>query len=259
MLPKVKNLIFDVHIKELNKTVKIRPFTVGENKQILTAIMLKDPAAMTNLLHDIVKSCVIGDIDLDNLPSYVFDYVYLKIWMHSKSDMAPINYRCLAKTQKIKETYENGEKKTEEVVEACDTILKINLPLTKAEIIKPENFEPTKVINFGNNDGIKMKMPNLKDFREFNYKSEDNDEVADRFIMACVDCIFDADNVYIPGKDFTFEEFRAWFNDLDGMHLKEIEKFMKDIPAIGLDYVVECPKCRTQHRLNLRGLDDFFP
>lgn len=258
MLPKITTLKFNLYIEELKKEIKYRAMKVGEKKQIITATQLGDNKALTNLIYDLIDACTFNALDLNKLPSYVVDFIYMNIWARSQSELAPVTYKCNVMSEKFKDVEVDGEVKRQSFTEPCGTKLKINIPILKMQIMYPEGFSATKTVMINDKVGMKLKVPNLEQQRLYNMESEDILEVADEFIMSCIDMVFNENEVLVPNVDFTFEEFRNWMDDMESSALSEIDEFIKKIPKVGLDYNVICPTCKTKHTLRFRGLDDFF-
>jgi len=81
-LPKIDLPIYELRLPSNDKIVKFRPFTVKEEKILLTAQEAKDSTQMMNAVNQIVNNCLI-DFDAEDLA--VFDLEYILINLRSKS------------------------------------------------------------------------------------------------------------------------------------------------------------------------------
>lgn len=236
-LRKKKGVYFDLTLPDVEKKVKYRSFTVGETKEILTAKALEDPGAFVNTLLKCIAAAVEG-VDVDKLPMYLVDFLFLKIYAKSGGNKINVRYTCPA--------------------EECDHSMNLQLDLDRIEIQKPADFLVTKLIDLGDDMTIKLRIPNFEALR--NLKIEENKEadLIDKFIFSGIECVTDGDAVKVPGIDFTEEELIEWVNDLDGGVLKDIESFFEQFPEVVLNTKIKCPKCSFEDEYTIRGIDYFL-
>lgn len=266
-LPVVKNLRFSVHVAELNRDIKYRAMTTGEQKLYIQAINLGDEKVLNDVNLNIVEACTFGEVDLKKIPTHVVDFIYLQIYMKSKGEVVPASYVCQAdvkvkKTQKVKvvdeETGEEREEDQEiEVETKCGENMSIKIPLNKAILKYPEGYEAKRVIMVDETTGVKLRVPAFGDYWEID-QTQEITGLAEDYLYQCVDCIFDGENVQTPGTDFTITEFKEWYNTLPSSTSEKIDAFFEELPILALDLPLTCPKCGTKHEIKLRGLSDFF-
>jgi hypothetical protein len=251
-LRKVEGIYFNLPLPEIKKTIQYRAFKVGETKNLLTALELKDQDAIVTVILDLVEAATRGKVDVRKLPMHLIDLIFLKIYTKSSGNRAQGLYNCGANY-----TPEATEENPEPKEEPCKNSFKLDLNLEKAELEFPKDYVPTKTIELGDNQFVKLKVPTFSDYKKFQ-TSGDVWQVTEQFIFAGIECIVDGDQVNIPGVDFTLEELSAWLNDLASDKLDEIAGFFKETPELVLPVDVVCPKCMTKHHFELRGLEDFF-
>jgi hypothetical protein len=81
-LPKIDIPLYELVLPSNNKKIKYRPFTVKEEKILLTAQESKDTSQMIISIMQIINNCLV-DYDVDDLA--VFDIEYVLINIRSKS------------------------------------------------------------------------------------------------------------------------------------------------------------------------------
>jgi len=245
-LPKVETLKYDVKIDELNQTLKYRPFTVKEHKLLLQAIEMKDEASLVNVILDLVTACTFNKINLNEVPVHVVDFLYLLI--HAKSTGAGqiANYTC-----------NNPVLQEDNSVKTCGGSFKLKVDLEKAKIVYPKAYKEKQVVKINENVGIKLRVPNFEDFKKIKLDDAIVD-ITDHFIFSCIDSIYEGETVQVPGIDFTSSELIEWLNGLDGSVMEKISEFFKELPYLGLELPVTCPKCGKKEVVGLKGLEDFF-
>jgi len=249
-LPKVDAVKYDIQIKELNKKVKYRPFTVKEHRILLQAIESGSEETLTNAILDLLKACTFGTLDIDKLPTHIVDFLYLQVHIKSTGAIQEATYRCGNVVDKVVD----GEQKKV----ACGGQFTLKLPLDRAEIAYPEDYEKKKIIMVDDKVGIKLIVPSLEKFKAM--KPADNVlDLTDQYIFACVDCIFEGDkSIQKAGVDFNEQELLEWLGGLDGTVMNKIGEFFKELPYLKLELPITCPSCGRKEVMELKGLNDFF-
>ena len=85
-LPKIDLPIMEVELPSNGKKVKIRPFTVKEEKILLVAQESDEPAAEMLAIKQILTNCII-DADIEELPVFDMEFLLLKLILSSSSEI----------------------------------------------------------------------------------------------------------------------------------------------------------------------------
>ena len=78
-LPKVSTPVFELDLISSNKKIKYRPFLVKEEKSLLIALESGEEKTILNTLKNVLKSCVISRVKIDELPSFDLEFLFLNI------------------------------------------------------------------------------------------------------------------------------------------------------------------------------------
>ena len=78
-LPKVATPRFSLELPSNGKRVSFRSFLVKEEKVLLMAAQSEDPLAMIDAVKDVIASCVADDLDVNKLPYFDLEYIFLNI------------------------------------------------------------------------------------------------------------------------------------------------------------------------------------
>jgi DNA phosphorothioation-dependent restriction protein DptG len=70
MLPKLDVPIHELKLVSSGKTIRFRPFLVKEQKLFLMASESEDPKETVKVIRQVIKNCVLDEIDIDSLPSF---------------------------------------------------------------------------------------------------------------------------------------------------------------------------------------------
>ena len=92
-LPKLKVPTYTLKLPSTGKVIKFRPFLVKEEKILMMAAESEDQVAILNAVKQIANNCLIGQLDIDNLPIFDLEYIFLRIRAKSVGEEVTFNYR----------------------------------------------------------------------------------------------------------------------------------------------------------------------
>ena len=78
-LPKLNVPVYEAIFPSTEKVIKYRPFLVKEEKILLTALEADDTKALSSAVKQIVDNCVQGDLDVERLPTFDIEYIFLRL------------------------------------------------------------------------------------------------------------------------------------------------------------------------------------
>lgn len=234
-LRKKKGVYFNAELPGIDAKVKYRSFTVGETKELLIAKDLKDAGAFTNTILKIMCAAVEG-VKVEDLPMYLVDYLFLKIYIRSAGDKVNARYNCPG--------------------HECDHSMALQLDLNKTQIDFPEGFVATKLIDLGDDMSVKLRVPTFEAIRAI--PDTMGMDMIDKVIFSGIECIVDGEDVKVPGIDFTEEELTEWIDSLDAGIFEEIKTFFESFPEVILPTHIKCPKCGHEQEHMIRGIDNFL-
>lgn len=205
-LPKIDLPIYNLELPSTGKKVKIRPFTVKEEKILLTAQESDDPDQMILAVKQIVNNCLI-DCTIDSLA--VFDMEYLMIMLRAKSVDNKIEF-------------EIKDPDTEEKI-------KLELDLNKVKVEKDK--EHSKEIKISEEYALFLKYPSLDDFSVLLTKETQSAEDSYEVMLSCLDKLVSENEMY-KFSDFTKEEVDEFVESLQSDTIKKIKKFFDTMPRV---------------------------
>lgn len=242
MLPKIDVPIYDLKLISSGKTIRFRPFLVKEQKLLLMATQSEDPKDSLNAVRQISKNCILDDIDIDSLPVFDLEYIFLNLRARSVNEVVNLQYKC---NNKVKD--ENNE------IKDCGSIEKFDINLLNIEPDKNANHD--KKIMLTNKLGIMMKYPTFEVVA--NIKGQNEDEILIELLSNCVDYIFDDDKIYYT-KDVTKEELIDFIDNLQQKDLEKIQQFFETSPKLKKNLNFNCRKCGYKENIVVEGLQNFF-
>lgn len=248
-LPKIDLPIFELSLLSIEEPVKFRPFLVKEEKLLLMALQTDDEDAIVKTIKQVINNCLVSDIDIDKLPIFDIEYLFLNVRARSIGEVVETYFVC--KNVTGSETAEDG---TEIPVE-CGHMMPVKINLLE---IKPPSRDKSTKIMLTDKVGIQMLYPSLKTLKYVDtvVNSADMEQVFN-LVYECSDYIFDESGMYYV-KESDRQEFDNFMNSLTQEQFDKIIKFFETLPNVELDVEHKCQKCGFDHKLHLEGLNDFF-
>ena len=243
-LPKIDVPTYETTLISSGKKVKYRPFLVKEQKLFLMASQSTDEKETVGVVKQVLNNCIISDIDVDDLPTFDLEHLFMQLRARSVGEVVNLKYNC---NNTVKD--DKGEDKV------CGGLVKFDLNLL--EIEPTRNEEHNNKIEITDKLGIVMKYPTLGMVKNFdNLQSESIDTIME-VIVSCIDFIYDADQMYYA-KDSTKEELMEFVDNLQQDDLEKIQKFFTTMPKISKPLDFKCGKCGYEEKIVVEGIQNFF-
>ena len=231
-LPKIATPFYEMKLPSSGATIKYRPFLVKEEKLLLMAMESGEQTEISNVMKQIIGNCTDNKVDVESIPMFDIEYLFLQLRIKSIDDFAEISLKC----QECQESFTS----------------KIDL---KTVGVKGAKEKQDFKIQLTSDVGMIMKYPTL-DMME-NMKAGDEKKSAFIFntITKCVASIYDEEQVY---DDFTKEEIDEFVESLPQEQFKKISDFFENMPKLQHTVKYSCPKCSKKNKITITGLQDFF-
>ena len=78
-LPQIVTPEYTLQLNSIKEPVRYRPYLVREEKIFLTAKESGDPKDIETSIRQVLKNCTFGEIDIDALPSFDMEYLFLQL------------------------------------------------------------------------------------------------------------------------------------------------------------------------------------
>jgi len=242
MLPKLDIPTYTVKLISTGKTVRYRPFLVKEQKLFLMASEADDAKEIINTIRQVLKNCVLDEIDIDNLPTFDLEYLFMHLRARSVEETVELKYKC---NNTVKN--ENGEENK------CNGSVAFKLNVLEVEpTINPEH---NSKIQLNENLGLSLKYPTFEMIQK--YETMNEDEIMMKVLVDCIDYVYDKEQIYYA-KDSTKEELGEFVDNLQQKDLEKIKQFFDTMPEIKKDVHFKCPKCAYEEDIEIKGIQSFF-
>lgn len=214
------------------RKVKYRPFLVKEEKLLYLAMESQKESEMVSAVKTIIKNCTDIKKDIDKLPTFEIEYIFLRIRAKAVGEVSEFVVTC---------------------PDDNETTVEVRLPLEQIDVVVDPDH--TNMIDLGGDIKMEMKYPSLDVFIDQNMK--ENPDIEDMFKLAasCIDKVYDAEEIY---ESFTQKEALDFLGELNSEQFQQVQKFFDTIPKLKHDLVVTNPKTKVESTIPLEGLAAFF-
>ena len=226
-LPSLVTPEHEIEVPSTKQKVKIRPFLVKEEKILLTAQESDDNKDQIAAVKQILKNCILDEIDVENLSYFDFEFLYLNIRARSISNILEFDLR-----------------------HDCDTSQEVIIDLDTLKIKEFDNHEINIMIN--DDIGVKMKYPTISNLNLF---EEINESSTYDILQQSIEYVYDAENIY---DEFTEDEMKTFIESMNKPQIEKLSTFFETMPKLEHKIEYKCKGCKKKVEYTLRGLNDFF-
>ena len=238
-LPKLNVPVYEAILPSTEKVIKYRPFLVKEEKILLTALEADETKALSSAVRQIVNNCVQGELDVDKLPTFDIEYLFLRLRAKSVGEKVTIGLKPWGCPNNKGALCENT------------TEVEINLEEVKVDKGKATSSK----IMLDDKIGIKMKYP---DINTINLTGASTADAAGmNIIKDCVDMIYTEEETH-ERDSFTDEELNDFIDSLNSQQFKLIRDFFDNMPVLKHTVKYKCETCGEKKETILQGLNSFF-
>ena len=227
-LPKLNTPVYEAILPSTDKVIKFRPFLVKEEKVLLTAMEDGSQTALMNAIKTILKNCVQGNLDVERLPLFDIEYLFLKLRSKSIGEISEIGLKCTD---------------TE-----CGGINQISINMDEIGVNKPEGHN--RKIMISDEIGVMMSYPVME-------TSGITEEDGMAIVKDCIEMIFTEEETH-ERDSFTSKELDEFIDSMDSKQFAMIKEFFDTMPKLQHTINYKCEKCGEDKETTLQGLDSFF-
>lgn len=227
-LPKISAPYYTLIIPSTKQQISYRPYLVGEQKLILMANETDDREEAIKLIKQVVINCTDDKVNIEVLPLFDVEYIFLKLRAKSVGEVVEPVIRC----------------------SKCRKSITLQIKIDDIEV---SNLMDNKIM-ITNTIGMILKYPTLE--IENQIKSINNDN-RHEILYNCTESIFDENQVYTK-SDFTKDEFSTMIDSLSTDQYNKIMDFFAKMPTVKKEVTYECKHCGNKSTILLEGLQDFL-
>ena len=229
-LPEIVTPTYTLTVPSTKKKLKYRPFLVKEQKTLILALEQKDSEQTLEAIKNVLNSCIISKVTLDDMALFDIEYIFLQVRAKSISEEIEMKVTCP----------DDGE--TEVNVTFLVDDVKVHFPKGHKNIFKISD-EIT----------VEMKYPDMEYFATITFSQDTVDPY--ELVGKCIKRVYVGEE---PTGSFTAEEAREWIETLTNAQFEMIQEFFNTMPTLRHVLNVRNPKTKVEHEIVIEGLADFF-
>jgi len=231
-LPRIDTPTYQLTIPSTQEKIDFRPFLVREQKIIMMAQESQDEKQMVRAMSDLVTSCTFNKFDVNKLPIFDVEYMFLKIRGKSIGETVDLNLVC------------PDDGKTQ-------VPTKINLE----EIEVSMTVGHSNMIDITDKIKLQLRYPVYSDATQVG-GLEQSDGVF-KLLTRCIDKIIYGDQEY-NRVDMTDKEIEEFIDQLNTDQFNSIVEFFNTMPKLRHVVQITNPKTKVKSEVVLEGLQNFL-
>jgi len=231
-LPRIDTATYQLTLPSTQGKVDFRPFLVKEQKIIMMAQESNDERQMVKSLSELVTSCTFNKIDVNNLPIFDVEYMFLKIRGKSVGETVEINLVC------------PDDNKTQ-------VRTKINLDDIQVQM----TVGHSNIIDITDSIKLQLRYPIYSDSIDIG-----DVETTDGIFKLLCKCFFNLqynDQTYNK-VDITDNDIMEFIEQLTTEQFDKIVEFFNSMPKLRHVVDVTNPKTNVKSEVVLEGLQSFL-
>lgn len=232
-LPKLQSPFFPVSLTGLGRKVKIRPFTVKEEKLLLMAAQDKDDTDfILNTIYQVLDNCIEGDIKAKALATFDVEYLFVQLRAKSVSNLTKVKFK------------DDDDGKIYEAEINLDNV-----------VVAIEEGHTNKIA-LDDTYTITLKYPTFGDFAVGGKGDKKADPLT--LIANSIDKLINVETDEITDmKEHSKAEILEFIENFSSKNMRDIENFFATMPSVKIvvEYITEDGKSKQKE---IVGLVNFF-
>jgi len=249
-LPTLTAPEYEITLLSQAKPVRFRPYLVREEKILLMAQQGEDKKEIETAIKTIIRNCTFGAIDVDRLPSFDLEYIYLQLRAKSVNNVVETKFEC---RNMLRE--EKDQRRDDKDDGRCHATVPVKINLDDIQLTINEKHSKTVLI--GDTVGVTMRYPTADTTIALGPEGLNPLDVL-KVLEDCIENVYTTDGEVHEFQDQTVKDRQEFIESMNVKQLELIQEFFTTMPALVHTVNFACPKCEYTEVIELRGLDSFF-
>ena len=234
-LPKINAPEYRLNIPSTDEEIRYRPFLVKEEKLLLIAQETGTDKATYEAIRNIITSCCLDPVDIDKLPLFDMEYIFLNVRAKSVGESVKLKVKC------------PDDEETE---------VEVEVDLTNINVEMSDDHDAR--IQLTDNIGVLMQYPNFATITKVQ-KMEEGKETEQLFemIASCMFQVWQGEETY-DAMDYTAKDKKEFLESLDHKQFEKLQIFFETMPTLKHEVEVTNPKTNVTSMVTLSGINAFF-
>ena len=235
-LPIIETATYQLTLPSKDVKIKYRPFLVKEEKVLLQALETGENIQLVSALKQICHACTFGSVNIDELPTFDLEYIFLQIRAKSVGEIVTLKLLCPDDNK---------------------TYAEVEVDLSKVEVHVDEDHSNKIVIDENKKIGLIMSYPTINSVDpSIDVKGMKTKQMFDLLVNS-IHQIYEGEKMHSPA-DYSKADLDKFIESLDSNAFKNINKFFDSMPKLKQEVELENPKTKVKSKRTLSGLQDFF-
>jgi hypothetical protein len=235
-LPQINAPEYKLRVPSTDEEITYRPFLVKEEKLLLIAQETGTDKSTYDAIKQIIKSCCSADLNVEKMPLFDMEYIFLNIRARSVGEVTKIKIKC------------PDDEKTE---------VEVEIDLTEVQVQMDENHDAR--IQLTEDVGILMSYPSIGSVGYTTNQKGDKGQAKALFEMIsnCMYQIWEGEETH-DCMDYSPKDKLAFLESLSHKQFESVQKFFETMPTLKKDIEVTNPNTQVKSTVTLQGMNDFF-
>lgn len=231
-LPQLNVPKYELTVPSTGEKIKYRPYLVKEEKVLMIALESQDETQLINALKDLVNSCTEGAVNINKMPMFDLEYMFIKIRTKAVGESTTIKVPC----------------------ESCEAQVKVEVDMdTGLKVSEGRD----KKIPLTDDTGLIMKYPSVNDFYDVTQSKDSDIDKVFKLIIRSIDTIYSGDEVF-DTSTHSEKELISFIESLNSAQFLIVKDFFDNMPQAAIDVEYKCQSCGHEHKMELKGMSNFF-
>ena len=231
-LPILETATYELTLPSSDVQVKYRPFLVKEEKLLLMAMESEDSKEITKALKEIVQACTFGAINVNALPTFDLEYMFLMIRSKSVGSEIKVNLLCP----------DDNETRVETLINVDDV-----------NVIKTEGH--TNEIMLTDDIGVVMSYPTMGMVSGFGEDGANVTKMTFDVLEKSIKSVFDKEQVY---DDMNKKDLSDFIESMNTEQFEKLQNFFDTMPKLKHKVMVKNPNTGVESEVVIEGLQSFL-
>ena len=234
-LPKINTPEYRLTVPSTDEEIRFRPFLVKEEKILLIAQETGTEKSIYDAIRTIITSCCLDPVDINKLPLFDMEYIFLNIRAKSVGESVKLKVKC------------PDDEKTE---------VEVEVDLTKINVQMDDTHDAR--IQLTDDIGILMMYPNFATVTKIQDMDEGKEtEQLFGMIANCMYQVWQGEEVH-DCMDYTEKDKREFLESLSHTQFEQLQNFFETMPTLKHDVEITNPKTKVTSVVTLAGINSFF-
>ena len=235
-LPKINTPEYTLNVPSTDEEITYRPFLVKEEKVLLVAQETGTEKSIYQAIKSLIKNCCFGKVDVDKLPMFDIEYIFLQIRAKSVGETTTLEVTC---------------------PDDEETKVKVEVDLTTLKVEMDEKHSPR--IQLTDDIGLLMQYPNLGEVLAMGVEEEKTTTI-DKMFGMMQDCMYQIwqNEETFDAMDYSNKDKKDFLESLNHTQFEKIQNFFDTMPTVKYITEVTNPKTKVTSEVTIEGMNSFF-